>query len=192
MPTPALKSLAKQSGKSMGKMEKYWDKAKDLAAEQGHRDDYAYITGIVKRMAGIGESIEESVTSYQRFFYKLKEDYGELESIVSNINRTFPVEKLWVDEQTQGITIRALVIDREHRNRGFGTRIVKQILDYANIKQKPVAITPSEKYGGYISRIVAWAKVLGFVYNTGKKKDYRLPETMIYFPRKSEIEIAEE
>lgn len=192
MPTSQVKSIANRSGKSVADIEKYVDRAKKSAKKQGQEDNWAYIMGTVKRMAGISESIEESVNSYQRFFYKLKEDYGQLESIVSEINRTFPVEKLWVDEQTQGITIRALVIDREHRSKGFGTRIVKQILDYANTKQKPVAITPSKDYGGYVSRITAWAKVLGFVYNTGKKKDYRFPETMIYFPRKSETEVSEE
>lgn len=34
------------------KDERLWDKAKDLAADQGHKNDYAYITGIFQRMKG--------------------------------------------------------------------------------------------------------------------------------------------
>ena len=32
--------------------ERLWDKAKDLAKEQGHKEDWAYITGIYKKMKG--------------------------------------------------------------------------------------------------------------------------------------------
>lgn len=69
MPHPALKSFAQQSGKSLDTLEKYWDKAKELADEQGHKDDYDYITGITKRMAGIAEEYQEE---YKSFFHKLK------------------------------------------------------------------------------------------------------------------------
>jgi hypothetical protein len=56
MPTPALKSLADKAGISMDKAEKYWEKAKQLASEEGHEEEYDYITGIVKKMMGISES----------------------------------------------------------------------------------------------------------------------------------------
>jgi hypothetical protein len=32
--------------------ERLWDKAKGLAAEQGHKEDWAYVTGIYKQMKG--------------------------------------------------------------------------------------------------------------------------------------------
>lgn len=53
MPTPALKALAKKAGTSLSRAEKLWDKAKEKAAEAGKAGDWAYITGIVKRMMGV-------------------------------------------------------------------------------------------------------------------------------------------
>lgn len=70
MPTPALKSFAQQSGKSIETLEKYWDKAKKLAAEAGHKDDYDYITGITKRMAGISEEYMEEYSPVFKFLKK--------------------------------------------------------------------------------------------------------------------------
>jgi hypothetical protein len=52
-----LKSLAKKSGKSLEKAEELWAKAKELASKEGHKDDYAYIVGIVKRMLGLEEDL---------------------------------------------------------------------------------------------------------------------------------------
>jgi hypothetical protein len=50
MPAGQIKSFAKKSGKSEAEVEKLWDKAKELAADQGHKDDYDYVAGILKKM----------------------------------------------------------------------------------------------------------------------------------------------
>lgn len=63
MPESLIKSLAKQSGRSMDTVEQYWNRAKVIAAKNGHKDDYDYITGITKRMAGIAEKFD-----YKPFF----------------------------------------------------------------------------------------------------------------------------
>lgn len=60
MPAPALFSLAKRAGKSEAEAERLWNKAKELASEEGRPEDWPYIMGIVKRMLGLGESLTES------------------------------------------------------------------------------------------------------------------------------------
>ena len=60
MPVPALKSIARKSGKSLNKIEKYWERAKKAAAKQGQADNYAYIMGVTKHMAGV-ESVSEKL-----------------------------------------------------------------------------------------------------------------------------------
>lgn len=57
MPIPALKSMAKKTGKSVKTLERYWDDAKKSAKKQSPKDKYAYIMGIVQKRAGI-ESIQ--------------------------------------------------------------------------------------------------------------------------------------
>jgi 3-oxoacyl-ACP reductase-like protein len=56
MPTPYVKKLAKEKGKSVAEVERLWDKAKDQAEKAGRKDDYAYITGILQHMVGASVS----------------------------------------------------------------------------------------------------------------------------------------
>lgn len=53
MPTPYLEKVAKDKGKPISEMEDLWNKAKAQAAKEGHAKDYAYITGIFKKMADV-------------------------------------------------------------------------------------------------------------------------------------------
>lgn len=55
MPTPALQSFAKQSGKSAAEVEKLWKKAKKVADDMGEGGNYAYVTGVLKSMLGLDE-----------------------------------------------------------------------------------------------------------------------------------------
>ena len=50
MPSSVVKSFSKKTNKSVKEVEKLWHRAKELAAEQGHTEEYDYITGILKRM----------------------------------------------------------------------------------------------------------------------------------------------
>ena len=56
MPIPALKSMAKKTGKSVSTLERYWDDAKKSSKKKGP-NKYAYMMGIVKKRAGM-ESIK--------------------------------------------------------------------------------------------------------------------------------------
>lgn len=71
MPAPYVKKLAKKHNMSVSAAEKKWDKAKEQAADQGHEDDYGYITSIFKNM--MGESLEEAADPYpQRYYVKFQ------------------------------------------------------------------------------------------------------------------------
>jgi len=39
----------------LAQVEELWAKAKARAAEEGHKEDYAYIMGVLKKMLGLGE-----------------------------------------------------------------------------------------------------------------------------------------
>jgi len=66
MPANIVKSLAKKSKKTVEEVEKKWDKAKKIAKEEGEENNYAYITGILKKMLKIksfNERYEEIISS---------------------------------------------------------------------------------------------------------------------------------
>ena len=75
MPSNVVQSFATKTGKSVSEVEKLWDKAKKSAADQGRAEDYAYITGILKNMLGLGEKTER-VTLKQ--FLESKKSFNEL------------------------------------------------------------------------------------------------------------------
>ena len=50
MPSSLVKFFAKKYNKSVDQAEKLWNKAKGLAADAGKSEDWAYITGIFKRL----------------------------------------------------------------------------------------------------------------------------------------------
>ena len=50
MPLPYVKKVAKKKGKSTAFAETKWAQAKQAASDQGHGDDYGYITAIFKKM----------------------------------------------------------------------------------------------------------------------------------------------
>lgn len=68
MPSAVVKSFAKQTGKSVKDVEKLWDKAKKEASKMGRKDDYAYITGILKNMLGINESYSDDYKKISHAF----------------------------------------------------------------------------------------------------------------------------
>jgi 3-methyladenine DNA glycosylase Tag len=55
MPSSLIKSFSKESDKSESEIEKLWNKAKEIAKEQGQGDNYSYIVGILKKMLKINE-----------------------------------------------------------------------------------------------------------------------------------------
>jgi len=57
MPKNIIKSFSKKSGKSEKEVEKLWKKAVAIANDEGQKDNYAYIVGILKKLVGINESI---------------------------------------------------------------------------------------------------------------------------------------
>ena len=52
MPTAYVQKIAKEKGLNIDSLEKKWKKAKSVASDEGHEEEYDYIMGIFKRMIG--------------------------------------------------------------------------------------------------------------------------------------------
>lgn len=53
MPTAFIQSVARKQGKPVAELESKWDQAKARAAEEGHKEDWPYVTAIFKNMAHV-------------------------------------------------------------------------------------------------------------------------------------------
>ena len=75
MPSNVVKSFADKTGKSVAEVEALWDKAKKSAADEGQADNYAYITGTLKKMLGISERVTlDQLLNSDKSFNQLFED----------------------------------------------------------------------------------------------------------------------
>lgn len=59
MPNSYIKKLSDEGKGSVEELEKKWEKAKELAQERGQGEDYAYVTGIFKKMIGEDLTLSE-------------------------------------------------------------------------------------------------------------------------------------
>lgn len=64
MPSPYIKSLARETGKSETELEKLWSKAKEITSDTFNKKEsefgekeFSYTVGIVKNMVGIKEEV---------------------------------------------------------------------------------------------------------------------------------------
>lgn len=72
MPNAVVKSYAKKIGKSVEHVERWWEEAKEGAEKKfkkGSPRYWAYVNGIVKRRAGLDESI-----SFKQFLELIQEE----------------------------------------------------------------------------------------------------------------------
>lgn len=87
MPASHIKSLAAKSGKSEDAVEKLWQKAKRLAADEGHGGEYDYITGILKKMLKLEE---KPMKRTKDFLEPLFEATRPLSVIAADIRKNWP------------------------------------------------------------------------------------------------------
>lgn len=89
-----------------------------------------------------------------------------------------------VEHKNGDILINAIEVERPNRGQGIGTKIMEDIISFADAKGKRVLLSPSTDFGATsVSRLNAFYKSFGFVHNRGKNKDFTTKETMIREPQ---------
>ena len=88
-----------------------------------------------------------------------------------------------ITERPNEITLQKVIVPKEARGAGVGSRFMNDLIQYADEQGKTVSLTPSADFGGNKSRLTEFYKRFGFVENKGKNKDYEISEAM-YRPKK--------
>ena len=85
----------------------------------------------------------------------------------------------------KALTLSRIVIPKEKRGEGLGSKIMNLIIQYADAQNKPIYLTPSKDFGATSTgRLEQFYKQFGF-----KKKDrsdFSTKETMVREPQTSE------
>lgn len=77
------------------------------------------------------------------------------------------------------LVISSIIVPKEKRNQGIGTKVMEEICDYADEHNLNILLTPSSDFGGSKRRLINFYKYFGFV----KNKDYKYRELMIRKPQ---------
>ena len=85
------------------------------------------------------------------------------------------IDKLNISDKTY-ISINLIKV--KEKSNGIGTKIMNEIIEYADKEKKLIVLSPSKDFGGTVSRLIKFYKRFDFVENKGKNKDYEISETM--------------
>ena len=97
-----------------------------------------------------------------------------------------PVEEgvrleLWEDKNK--LTLDTIIIPKEYRGQGMGTKIMNMVCEYSDNVNKPLFLTPSSSYGvSSLNRLISFYKRFGFKKNV-KFRDISI-HYMVRLPNK--------
>jgi len=89
------------------------------------------------------------------------------------------LEKLFLFEKGNYIELNLIKIKPEYKGKGWATKILDDLSEYAQENNKILTLTPSDTFGASKSRLEKFYKRFGFVPNKGKNKDFTTKDTMI-------------
>jgi N-acetylglutamate synthase-like GNAT family acetyltransferase len=93
---------------------------------------------------------------------------------------------LSIYENKTSLILSKIIINDETRNEGIGTKILNDLIDYADKNKQIIALTPSSDYGGNKNRLIQFYKKFGFKHNKGQYKSFELRDSMIRYPKMNE------
>ena len=97
------------------------------------------------------------------------------------LNDKYKSELIGLDiyEDGKSIKLSRIVIDPNFRDKGIGSSILNDLVNYADKTKKIVTLTPSSDFGGNKNRLVQFYKKFGFKMNKGVHKSYEYMDSMI-------------
>lgn len=102
---------------------------------------------------------------------------------INDIEKKYPETKIDMYEGDSEISLSRVVVPKEARNTGIGTRFMNDLIQYSDKVGKRIVLTPSSDFGGSKKRLVEFYKRFGFVENKGKNKDFSTRESMYRDPK---------
>ena len=113
---------------------------------------------------------------------------ADIESFAQSIRDKYPVTSFEIKQSKIGdIVLSRVFIPKELHGQGIGTKIMDDLLQYADAHKKRITLTPAEKSVQHgttsAARLQQFYKRFGFKPNKGRNKDFRVSDTMIRDPQ---------
>ncbi len=122
-------------------------------------------------------------------FFEAKENVKKaskaltVKQLGDKLKTDYPGLKLWISSNTDSnIALDTIVVPKELRNTGVGTKVMRELIEYADKNQKTISLTPSSDLGSSKARLEIFYRRLGFTSNRGSRRDFTIMDTMIRYP----------
>lgn len=96
------------------------------------------------------------------------------------------LDGLDIYENRTSLILSRIVIKKEFRGSGIGSKIMGDLVHYADNNKQIIALTPSSDFGGSKNRLIQFYKKFGFKHNKGVHKSYEFRDSMIRYPKLNE------
>jgi hypothetical protein len=93
------------------------------------------------------------------------------------------IDGLDIYENSTSLILSRIIIKPNVRQEGIGSKIMNELINYADKNKQIIALTPSNDFGGNKNRLVQFYKKFGFKQNKGHHKSYEFRDSMIRYPR---------
>lgn len=96
------------------------------------------------------------------------------------------LDGLDIYENSSSLILTRIIIKKEFRNSGIGTKILEDLVKYADANKQIIALTPASDFGGTKNRLIQFYKRFGFKHNQGHHKSFQFMQSMIRYPKLNE------
>jgi hypothetical protein len=105
-----------------------------------------------------------------------------VKNLQEKLGKEFGV-KLWLSysESSKFVTVDTIIIPKENRQSGIGTKVMNKIIAEADKHEWNIDLTPSDSFGASKNRLEVFYRRFGFVKNQGRHRDFTTSESMIRY-----------
>lgn len=89
-------------------------------------------------------------------------------------------------EKDTSMVLAKIVVKDEFRDTGIGSKVMSDLISYADKNNKIIVLTPSNSYGGNKNRLISFYQRFGFKPNKGSNKNFEFRDSMIRVPNVNE------
>lgn len=101
------------------------------------------------------------------------------EFVLQDLESEFKIElEIW--DNGEYLELSKIIIPRDKRGTGVGSKVMQKIVDYADSVRKDIRLTPTDDFGATsINRLKRFYSKFGFE----KNRDYRYKDTMVRYSK---------
>lgn len=108
-----------------------------------------------------------------------------IEDILQNKYGEF-LKGLDIYETKTSLILSKIIVKDEFRGTGIGSKVMGDLIGYADSNKQIIALTPSSDFGGNKNRLIQFYKSFGFKHNKGQYKHFGFRDSMIRYPKTNE------